>query len=348
MPRQRQVPLQLFKLAKDLGLREVADPAGSVIAHCEKRVNGFLREMGGCDSLSMLLSIVANKVGTWFEVIYSDADLARVRDQYTHKGEKVFANLHAELSDHVFGVTYRRQNRQAWEQPFVSVIDARGDKAARVYFTKWHEVAHLLTLTEQMRLVFRRTHDDPEAKSPEERLMDQIAGRLGFYGPIFHSLVDDDISFEQIESLRSELCPEASMEASLLSFSQNWPSPCILVRAGPALNKEQQRQAVQNSFDFVEKPEPVLRAISVTASQSARKSGFAIFKNMRVPWSSLIHRLFFDGTFENKSVEDLADWTGGDSVLVNIQARRRNSVIEALLNPSGLRTKRKSTRHLSH
>ena len=68
------------------------------------------------------------------------------------RGEKIFATLEQELSEDVFAITYRRNNGEYWEREFVSVIDSRGSKASRVYFTKWHELAHLLTLIDQLRL----------------------------------------------------------------------------------------------------------------------------------------------------------------------------------------------------
>ena len=46
----------------------------------------------------------------------------------------------------------------------LEVIDSRGEKLARKFFTKWHEIAHLLTLKDQLEFVFHRTG---AAKKPE-------------------------------------------------------------------------------------------------------------------------------------------------------------------------------------
>ena len=94
-----------------------------------------------------------------------------------------------------------------WEPEFVSVIDSRGSKAFRAYFTKWHELAHLLTLTDQLRLSFRRTHVARNFNSPEEALMEVIAGHFGFYGPIVKPHISGTISFDAIEALRQEAVP---------------------------------------------------------------------------------------------------------------------------------------------
>ena len=334
MARKRPIPLQIFKLASDLGLQPSEDPIKAIVALCETKLAGLLAEMDECDSLSTLLEQAASKAGTCFEIVKNDEDLQRVKARFVKDGERAFANLEAELSDEVFGVTFRLQNRKfAWQQPFVSIIDTRGDKIARSYFTKWHEIAHLLTLTSQRRLVFKRTHSPEDKQDPEERLMDIIAGRLGFFGPIFHRSIDAHISFEQIEKLRLELCPEASMQASLISFSLNWPTPCLLLRAELGFNKSEKASLNQSSFSFMDAPEPVLRAVTVTANEAARSSSLRLFKNMRVPDKSLVHKVFYENISLAQAVEDLADWTDEENIMVRVQARFRDNGVEALIAP---------------
>src|ERR1035441_6851450 len=93
------------------------------------------------------------------------------------------------------------------ELPFVSVIDCRGEKRFRSYYTKWHELGHLLILTDQMRLTFRRTHFGLEDKDPEEALVDVIAGAFGFLPDIVRPLAKGQPSFDGIEDIRIHLCP---------------------------------------------------------------------------------------------------------------------------------------------
>jgi hypothetical protein len=40
--------------------------------------------------------------------------------------------------------------------------------------------------------------------------MDVIAGSLGFYAPIARNQAKGEISFDAIEALRQQMCPEAS------------------------------------------------------------------------------------------------------------------------------------------
>ena len=60
----------------------------------------------------------------------------------------------------------------------MAVIDCRGGKLARRFFTRWHEIAHRLTTHAD------RGDEEPAYRSehdPIERMMDEIAGHVGFY-----------------------------------------------------------------------------------------------------------------------------------------------------------------------
>ncbi len=150
--------VSVWKLARDLGIAGTDDPIAAIIKFCERRVKKVLEAFPDCHSLADLLDCVAAKLGTIFEIVTTDEHLEQIQKKYVLKAEKIFAGLDKELSEDVFAITYRRNNRESWEPEFISVIDARGAKAPRVYFSKWHELAHLLTLTDQLRLSFRRTH----------------------------------------------------------------------------------------------------------------------------------------------------------------------------------------------
>src|SRR5437870_3143412 len=152
-----------------------------------------------------MLDLAASKLGTKFEETHSDEELDDVRVRYSRQGEKAFASLHEELLAQVFGVTFGRTARKPWEFPFVSVIDCRGEKRFRSYYTKWHELGHLLILTDQMRLSFRRTHAVHDHKDPEESMVDVIAGTFGYFRDIVRPMAKGALSWENIEAVRTQL-----------------------------------------------------------------------------------------------------------------------------------------------
>ena len=336
-PRLGQSP-QLRTLARDLGLKPSDDVVGDILRYCDRRVRKLLSDFTDEQTPGSILDWLASKLGTRFEVVESDAEVINVQDKYIGLGEVGFVDLLNELSGDVFGITIRRHKQQPFESPFVSIIDCRGSKASARYFTKWHEIAHLLTMTDQLRLVFRRTQCSSQSKEPEEALMDIIAGQFGFRPPANFQFETEEISFQAIEDLRVLLCPEASKQAALISFVKFWPAPCILLTAKMGMRKSEERKSVQNHFGFVEAPTEYLRAVKVTPSDAAREAGFTIFRNMRVPEASIIHRVYSDLIFESQADEDLSMWgsSNGDflpSQKVTVKARKSWDGVEALIVP---------------
>lgn len=331
---------QTHKLACDLGikLKKDDDPVSAILKYCERRVKAMMEGVTDCATLSQMLDWIANKVGTSFEVINSDDDLQRIKQKYLAQRETAFVQLEDEFYGEVFGVTFKLQHCESWEPQYVSIIDCRGDKAARGYFTKWHEIAHLLTQTEQLRLVFRRTHSSVNHGDPEERLMDVIAGRFGFYPPFVRGFIKEEISFEAIENLRAQLCPEASQQSSLINFTKCWNSPCILLRAELGLRKGEEAQLNQGGFYFADAPQHVLRAVHVSPNDLARESGFAIYENMRVPEQSVIQRVFTGELLYDEAEEDLFWWessSGGrlKERRIRVKARWWMQGVESLIIP---------------
>lgn len=318
--------IKIWKLARDLGIKTSDDPVSDILNFCEKQIKKLLKEATDCPSLSDFLRWVAGKLETSFEEIHSDSDLLKIKAKYLKQGEKIFATLDQEFSDGVLGITYRRSNRASWEPQFVSIIDCRGSNASKAYYTKWHEVAHLLILTDQSRLCFMRTMHLPD-KDPEEVVVDLIAGKFGFYNPFIKPLINGDISFEQIEALRQSLCPEASNLSSLIGFVKAWPEPCFLALCKEGLKKEESRQAIQGGFDFVTLPVPVLRAVKITVNEAAKKKNILIYPNMRVPERSVIYAVHNGETDYAEALEDLSWWeTSSGDVLpkIKVMVKARN------------------------
>lgn len=334
MPGGLKNSIPVWKMARDLGIGATDDPIAAVIKFCDKRVQDFLKTFPDCNSLTELLDCVAAKLGTMFEIVRTDEDLREIQYKYVLRGEKIFATLEQELSEDVFAITYRRNNREDWEREFVSVIDSRGSKALRAYFTKWHELAHLLTLTDQLRLSFRRTHVAKSFNSPEEALMEVIAGHFGFYEPFIKPRIGGKFSFEAIEALRREVCPEASQQSALIGIVKAWPHPCLLVNARLATKK---REALQQNLFSSSSSSSSLRAVHITINEAARRNELAIFENMRVPENSIIYRVF-QGIPYGEAVENLSSWETSKGLrlpdrLVEVKAKRSWDSVDTLITP---------------
>jgi hypothetical protein len=284
----------------------------------------------GCKTLKDLLDATAGEVDTVFEEVHSDQDLREIRDKYLRKGDTAFANLEADLrgSDD-YAITLRRLKREEWEPQFVSVIDCRGAKVYRTYFSKWHELAHLLTLTPQLRLVFRRTHSGCAARDPEEVLMDVIASDMGFLQELLPNGALGDVSFESIRRIKDEFCPDASVLSATIGIVKALPIPCILLEAKPALRKYERGGGLAAPA--------ALRAVNVTVNIAARDAGIQFHRNWRVPAESVIARVFENGLYV-ESVEDLSWWVTSDGgglspCPVLVKAKKNWDSVQALLIP---------------
>jgi hypothetical protein len=329
------VRLYASRVAADLRLPLGIDPIDGVLAACEERVARMLREfeegVGRCQTLTLLCDLVASKLRTQFEVIRSDADLTALRSRCLKKGETGFARIEADLASDTYGVTIRLQHPEPWGMQFVSVIDCRGEKRHREFYTKWHELAHLLILTDQLRFVFRRTHED--RNNPEEQLVDLIAGRCGFHRDVVSRESSGELDLHRLDLLRQRLCPDASRQAATIGLVNAWPEPCVLLHAAFALKVDEER----NASEGAEACAPKLRATHISVNAAARTLGIALFRNIRVPPESVISRIFEGDGEEASDVENLAWWEAAgrhlDPLPVRVHARRTYGGVEALLVP---------------
>jgi hypothetical protein len=335
--------LMVRTLAADLRLKDSDDAVGQILKYCHDRVKKFLADFQ-CSDSHQLLSLVANKLGTEFREVLNDEELAAVRQEFLDQQELGFVNLHLELSGEVLGITLKRLNPKGWQLPFVSVIDCRGKNKRRAYFTKWHELGHLLILTDQSRLVFKRTHVADAPKSPEEALVDVIAGSLAFYPSIVEAHAQGDISFEAIESIRAAVWPDASWQSAVLGIAASWPHPCVLLEARLGLKKSESDTG-QQGFDFRPAAKPSLRAVHVSPNASARKLGIRAIPNFRVPTGSVVYKAFYDGMPYIEAVEELSLWKSSDGGTweggqVLVKAKFCGDSVQALLIPVRSRSRR--------
>lgn len=336
---------EVLALAQDLGLKPGENPVQDILRYVRKRVRSFLKEVP-CERLSDLLRVVAIKVDTLIIEIHGDDDLRSTRDKYVGAGELGFADIENEFADpNTYGITYRLKNPNAGERKFVSVIDCRGDKGWRSYFTKWHELAHLLTLTPQQRLKFYRTHLPADEKDPEESVMDAIAGNIGFFEDIVRKHAKGSMSFDAFADLRARLCPEASAQASLLGFFQAWPAPALLVEARWGV-KKRDSERIARGIEGGQSPEIALRAVRVSANEPARSAAFFIPQNMRVPRNCVITRVLDGSAAALEADEDLSWWTSSDggrleTCPVHVVARRIEGGVQALFTVNGKSSKSK-------
>lgn len=246
----------------------------------------------------------------------------------------------------------RLNKRKGAQCYWVAVVDCRGEKARRRFFTTWHEIVHCITAADQYELPFHRTRIRRDLIDPVERLTDAIAAQLAFFDPLFAPIVEQEtrirglLTFECVENVRQRFCSDASFEATLNACVSRTPSPIILVKASLAL-KDAEREAMgltQRQL-FPLKPAILrLRVTSAIVNAAARRASFRIHRNMRIPSSSIISSVFYDAQmFRGSGTENLNAWTtsgrGALSPLeVTVEARKSGDQVFALIAPTSIAT----------
>jgi hypothetical protein len=344
MSRWEHAP-EINDLAGQLGLGAGA-PVDSILNFCRRRIDGWVAEAGGVTGIDALESLVTKRLQMVFEEIRGDEDFDRLTQVYAReKREFVFATMRSKFDDDAnptFGALVLRRNSTS-DSPdrYVAVIDCRGFKLARRFFTRWHEIAHRLTTHADGGATepgYRSEHD------PIERMMDEIAGHVGFYGPIFDPAfrrAGQDkrlLTFGTVEAIITDSFPTASFQATLFACARRVTTPVVYLEATLAHKKEVRRRLQTPSMFGDDPPPGELRAVKVIPNNAAQEDGFTIPTNMRVPPGTVIHRLFDAGPQTSGAAgEDLSQWESQGKSLerraIAVEARRVADRVIAILQP---------------
>ena len=334
---------EILELAKELGVSAVK-PVDGILHYCRQQIDCWVAEAGRVADIEALESLVTQRLQTVFEEIRSDADFDRITNNYARaKKDPVFAAMRFRFDDArnpTYGVLVQRKNAapDAMDR-FVAVIDCRGSKLARRFFTRWHEIAHRMTTHADIEEpAYRSEHD------PLERLMDEIAGHVGFYEPLFqpaYQRASDGqslLTFGTVEAIIGSAFPAASFQATLFACTRRVTTPVVYLEAALGHKKEVKRRLQTRSLFDDDPPSGELRAVKVIVNQAAQQERFTIPTNMRVPADSVIHRLFeADPLTDGDGEESLSQWESQgkrlESRAVVVQARKVPDRVIAIVQP---------------
>jgi hypothetical protein len=335
---------EIRRLAAGLKVDWQQNAVQNIIQLCHKKISEWLKESHSIRSIHDLEALVKKKVKLVFEEVRTDEELTAVIRKYLGLGEPVFATLKSDLDENTFATLIeRRRVTGKSEDRYVAVIDCRGSKAARRFFTRWHEIAHLLTLHGQLELPLHRSTTD---RSPTERLMDTIAAEIGFYDPLFRPILleetrEEGLTFAAIERIRTRYCPEASFQSTLNACVSRFDQPTLVAEIGFGLKREEERQlnSRQVNLSPAPRPEPKLRVLSIGGNAASRGTPLKIHPNMQVPSDSVLYRFFNSDTDNNETsgVESLKIWRHSDGTVMGnidvvIRAKRVEKLVTVLIS----------------
>jgi hypothetical protein len=338
---------EIIKLAEGLKVDWQQNAVQNIIGLCHEKISKWLRGAVKISSIRELEALICDKVKLVFEEVYSDADLQTIIRKYLNLGEPIFATLKSDLDEQTFAALLERRKVDGNSRDrYVAVVDCRGGKASRRFFTRWHEIAHLLTLQGQLQLPRHRSRND---RSPTERLMDTIAGEIGFYAPLFQPILDEEtmkeggLTFLAVEKIRERFCPEASFRATLNACVNRFGGPILLVEVQLGFKKEEEKQIASQQMNLFSAtpPQAKLRVLTGLGNNRARGTQLKIHRNMQVPAASLLYRVFRDASVGDEATgfENLNIWRHSDggalaNLNIRIRARRNEDSVVAIISPA--------------
>ena len=341
---------EVLKLVRDLHLPRRADALRQIRDFAIARVGRTLADSTvPVEDLDTLRAVVANKFGVRIEFLTEDSDILRVGKEYVGFHRLLPHRLHEEFfRGDTEGITLKREDWDPIQFRYLAVVDARGRRASRAFFTAWHEITHLIVHPEQLPFPgFRRTPNDKEInKAPIESVVDYVAARIGFYPPLFAPVLDDAVrteggfTFRALDLARQAATPNPSLHATALAGVRFTSEPTVFLTADLACRAAEARafRSPQQTFDFATvEPKFDLRAVSVATNEAARQSRLAIHRNIRIPLNSVIAQAFESSGDEDFRQLENQDWweTSKNGALpalpLHVQATRRGRFVYGLL-----------------
>lgn len=334
---------EVIKLAAGLQVDWQQNAVKNIIALCHGKISKWTKSK--VKTIDELERLVCENVKLVFEEVWTDDDLKAVIKKYVQMGERIFATLTTDLDEGTFATLIeRRQINGNSKDRYVAVIDCRGAKSYRRFFTKWHEIAHLLTIQGQLELPLHRSTSE---KSPTERLMDVIAGEVGFYGPLFNPILRDEVAKDRelnlrtVERVRTRYSEAASFEATLRACVSRIGLPMLIAEMGLGYKSDEQRQlnSRQQTLFATPTPQAKLRVLSVSPNDLARGTALQMHRNMEVPRSSILHKFFSSSDPLNDEIEGMENlniWrhSNGEAIgniFVKIHARKTPNSMTVLV-----------------
>jgi hypothetical protein len=315
-------------------------PAKSILEFCRSKILGWLPHGKMVATISELEKLVCGKLRLVIEEVWSDEALEKLIRKYMSMGELGFGGLAHQLDNTTFGTLYERFRADGRSHDrFIAFIDCRtAAKAARRFFTRWHEIAHALTNYNQLELPLKRSR---MCGSPTERMMDAIAAEIGFFDPLFLPLLDTEIqrsgrlTFAGVQRLRAHHSGDASFQATLNASVTRLSFAAAIVEAEVVHKKSELSSLASRQRSLFPAPPPPpkrLRLTSVVPNAAGRKMG--LHDLLRVPEDSTLWRAYHEER-EVDGAENLSMWEHSgvplNSMEVSIEARHLEDRVLGLI-----------------
>lgn len=313
---------KIKNLAHELGLTARGNAFEKIRSFALQKASDLI-EGFPCKCLDSIRELVAQRLSVHIETIEQDNDISTIAKGCSGYNPRLKAILEEEfVRGNTEAVLLQNKNHQPGDLLYLAVVDARGNKAYRAYFSIWHELSHLLVAPPQLEMDFRRSPTLVEIKKdPIESLVDSIAGFMAFYEPIFYPVLqraienEGEFNFAAIEAARNEAAPSASFLSTVLASLAMSKEKVTFISADWRYKKSEERRLSSKQLplildDPVDLPVRKLRVDMIVIAPDRNNPNLGIHKNMRIPEDSVIYRVANENLvgINNLGLENLSWW----------------------------------------
>lgn len=300
------------RIARELGLNTDNDFLPRITSYAIKEVKFLTDSFNDITTLGHLLKIVADRLRVELVFLHSENEIEELAERY---GKGLKLRLRQDLVEgDTEGLLLQPPKGLSSGYKYLSVVDARGSRTYRAYFSAWHELTHVIVTPHRLSNEVRRTPPrEKRHQDPEEWIVDHVASRLAFHRPIFRPNLLEEIKHERglnfdairraaRESVGNEIGCPPSLYASAIAGIRSVQVPACFLTIDKGLKKKEKRRvnSPQKEIPGLEapKPSPKLRIQALFANQAAKET-IDIRRNMRIPQDSVLRN-----AYEHEAVPD--------------------------------------------
>lgn len=343
---------RIVHLASDLGLPHEKRSRAGVREYALARFKDLLAGTPlEPESPNDLQRVVAAELDVQLERLNSSAGIRGLADDYASGFPGLAGRLRQEFVEgDTEGLTLQRPRPDPRLRRYLAIVDGRGRKAYRAYFSEWHELTHLLVWPEQLELegVRRTPPKQQRQKDPVETLVDSIAGDLAFYEPFFAPLLEraieetGSLDFDAIEVARQAFSESASFYGAARAAVRAVDRPACFVRVEPRLKKSQRRRLNSSQGELKlgvddKAPVPPLRLVDFWVNDATEASPLELHPHMRVPKRSVLHEVHDNPHSQTRFRFENQSWWGTRGkgpyppLPIRVEATRRGKWVYGLI-----------------
>ena len=206
--RNSNYELELKRVAKELGLGTAGNLEDMIVRHCLERLRAWVAAHGTPPTLSELADRFATSLDLSITEVHTEEEIDTVLEGVAQVQKAAIGDLKTEFRGDTDAIIVRRLAPKSWQREYWAIINCQGWHGYRRYWTKWHEIVHLLLIGQPLAFAFRRTNRNQF--EPEEVLVDRVAASLAFFPDMFEPVVreecsrEDRFTFDVIDRVRDQ------------------------------------------------------------------------------------------------------------------------------------------------